>query len=86
MIRTQFQRAGLPARHSPVPSFVHAMNRKWGRGAKLEVDALPEISITATLRKLYNRDFCLPLDLPRAIMVKRYLRRPRSLKHLVPLR
>jgi hypothetical protein len=86
MLRTQFERAGLPARRSPVPSFIHAMNRKWGLGAKLEVDALPDLSITAVLRKLHDQDFYLPLDLPRAYMVKRYLRRPRSLKHLVPLR
>jgi hypothetical protein len=62
------------------------MNRKWGRGAKLTVEALPEISITAAFRKNYDQDFCTPLDLPRAYMVKRYLRRSRSLKHLLPLR
>ena len=86
MLRTQAGRAGLSARSSPVPNFIHAMNRKWGRGAKLEVDALPDISITATFRKCYEQNFCVPLDLPRAYMVKRYLRRTRSLKHLIPLR
>jgi len=54
--------------------------------AKLTVEALPEISITAAFRKNYDQGFCTPLDLPRAFMVKRYLQRSRSLKHLVPLR
>ena len=86
LLRTQFERGGSGPRHSPVPRFVHAMNRKWGRGAKLTVETLPEISITAAFRKNYDQDFCTPLDLPRAYMVKRYLRRSRSLKHLIPLR
>jgi hypothetical protein len=86
MLRTSFERAGLPPHRSPIPSFVHAMNRRWGRGVKLDVEALPELSITATLRKLYEQEFRLPLDLPRSFMVKRYIRRPRSLKHLIPLR
>jgi len=86
LLRTSFERAGSPPRRSPIPSFVHVMNRKWGRGAKLNVEALPELSITATFRKQYEREFCQPLDLPRGLMVRRYLRRPRSLKHLIPLR
>jgi SAM-dependent methyltransferase len=71
---------------SSIPRYIHAMNRKWGRGTKLELDANFDVWISAAFRKRHDEDFQTPLDLPRAMMVKQYMRRWRTLKHLMPLR
>jgi SAM-dependent methyltransferase len=71
---------------SRIPNYVHVMNRKWGRGTKLELDANFDIWISAAFRKRHDEAFQTPLDLPRAMMVKQYLRRLRTIKHLMPLR
>lgn len=77
----------IKTRASPgsIPKYVQAMNRKWGGGGRLSFD-VTDITITAAFKKLHQRDFCTPLDLPRRLMAKHYLRRLRTLKHLLPMR
>jgi len=69
-----------------IPRYVRAMNRKWGRGQTFNFEGVKDITITAALRKVVDRPFVTPLDLPRRFMVKEYVRSWRSWKHLLPLR
>ncbi len=69
-----------------IPRYVRAMNRKWGAGHSIEFDGIRDITINAALRKVRDQSFITPLDLPRGMMVKQYIRSPRKWKHLVPLR
>jgi hypothetical protein len=73
---------GTPA----IPRYVRAMNRKWGRGHVFNFDGVKDILITAAFRKVHDRPFVTPLDLPRRLMMKLYARSWRTWKNMLPLR
>jgi SAM-dependent methyltransferase len=72
--------------HAEIPRYVQAMNRKWGDGNVFSFDGVKEMTISAAFRKTRDQPFATPLDLPRSLMMKQYLRSPRKWKHLLPLR
>ena len=69
-----------------IPRYVRAMNRKWGGGHVFNFDGVKDLTITAAFRKVHDRAFVTPLDLPRKFMIKEYARSWRTWKHLIPLR
>ena len=69
-----------------IPRYVRAMNRKWGRGNSFDFEGVKDLTITAAFRKLREQPFVTPLDLPRTLMMKEYVRSWRRWKHLLPLR
>jgi hypothetical protein len=69
-----------------IPRYVRAMNRKWGRGHAFNFDGVKDLTISAAFRKVRDQPFVTPLDLPRTLMMKQYIRSWRRWKHLLPLR
>src|SRR5262245_19920801 len=69
-----------------VPRYIEAMNRRWGDGHAMDFTDLPSLTIRAAMRRTTADAFVTPLDLPRSLMVKSYLRSPRSWKYLLPLK
>jgi SAM-dependent methyltransferase len=76
----------IRASRGSIPRYVRAMNRKWGPGEALPVDDVTDLSIAVAFKKRRDEEFSTPLDLPRKVMAKHYLRRVRTLKHLLPMR
>lgn len=68
-----------------IPRYVRVINRKWGTGV-LDLNEITDVSIAVAFTKRQGDEFCTPLDLPRKMMAKHYLRRLRTVKHLLPMR
>jgi hypothetical protein len=69
-----------------VPDYVTALNRKWGNDRAINLDGLDTMMITAAFRKAGRAPFATPLDIPKRALLPKYLRLPRTWRHLLALR
>jgi hypothetical protein len=61
-----------------IPQYVRVINRKRGGGSPLDLNEMIDVSIAVAFIKRRNDEFCTPIDLPRSMMAKHYLRRMRT--------